>query len=124
MNTRQPFRCHLVGGESILIACAEILLERGHQVLGVATRDTAVGKRAVSKGIPVPKVDEALTDVLKGKPFDYPFSIGNLNILAPQSLRLPRQAAINFHDGPLPRYAGLNASVWALLHRERRHGIT
>ena len=32
--------------------------------------------------------------------------------------------AINFHDGPLPRYAGLNAPVWAILNRETRHGVT
>ncbi|MCA9625268.1 MAG: AMP-binding protein, partial [Myxococcales bacterium] len=30
----------------------------------------------------------------------------------------------NFHDGPLPRYAGLNATSWALLHQESSHGIT
>ena len=33
-------------------------------------------------------------------------------------LRLPRRMAINFHDGPLPRYAGLNTPVWALLNGE------
>ncbi|HEX9858486.1 MAG TPA: MupA/Atu3671 family FMN-dependent luciferase-like monooxygenase, partial [Paracoccaceae bacterium] len=32
--------------------------------------------------------------------------------------------AVNFHDGPLPRYAGLNAPVWAILNGEARHGIT
>ena len=39
-------------------------------------------------------------------------------------LALPVRGAINFHDGPLPRYAGLHATSWALLHGERRHGIT
>ena len=34
------------------------------------------------------------------------------------------RGAINFHDGPLPRYAGLNAPVWALINRETRHGVT
>jgi methionyl-tRNA formyltransferase len=33
-------------------------------------------------------------------------------------------AAINFHDGPLPRYAGTNATSWALLAGERQHGVT
>ncbi|HEY4220614.1 MAG TPA: AMP-binding protein, partial [Myxococcota bacterium] len=31
--------------------------------------------------------------------------------------------AINFHDGPLPRYAGINGSAWALLRGEARHAI-
>ena len=32
--------------------------------------------------------------------------------------------AINFHDGPLPGYAGLNVTTWALLAGEREHAIT
>ncbi len=35
-----------------------------------------------------------------------------------------RKGAVNFHDGPLPRYAGLNAPVWAILNGETTHGIT
>ena len=37
---------------------------------------------------------------------------------------MPTAAAINFHDGPLPAYAGLNTPVWALLNGESRHGVT
>ena len=39
-------------------------------------------------------------------------------------LALPTKGAINFHDGPLPKYAGLNATTWAILNGETRHGIT
>ena len=39
-------------------------------------------------------------------------------------LALAARGAINFHDGPLPRYAGLNAPVWAILNREPAHGVT
>src|SRR5690606_710779 len=28
------------------------------------------------------------------------------------------------HDGPLPLHAGLNAPVWAILQREKQHGVT
>ena len=31
---------------------------------------------------------------------------------------------INFHDGPLPRYAGLHVTSWALLNQEREHGVS
>mgnify|MGYP003681959118 CR=1 FL=1 len=34
------------------------------------------------------------------------------------------KGAVNFHDGPLPRYAGLNAPVWAQINGEQAHGIT
>jgi natural product biosynthesis luciferase-like monooxygenase protein len=39
-------------------------------------------------------------------------------------LALAARGAVNFHDGPLPDYAGLNAPVWALLNGETRHGVT
>jgi methionyl-tRNA formyltransferase len=32
--------------------------------------------------------------------------------------------AVNFHESPLPRYAGLNPAAWALLNDEPRHGVT
>ena len=30
--------------------------------------------------------------------------------------------AVNFHDGPLPKYAGLYSSSWALIKNEKQHG--
>ena len=41
-----------------------------------------------------------------------------------KSLAQAGKGAINFHDGPLPRYAGLNAPVWAIINGEPDHGIT
>ena len=57
-------------------------------------------------------------------PFDYLFSITNLSIVPQDLVALPRKAAINFHDGPLPAWAGLNTPVWGLLNGERRWAIT
>src|SRR5882724_1863400 len=42
----------------------------------------------------------------------------------PRILAMPRRGAINFHDGPLPRYAGLHATTWAILNQETSHGVT
>ena len=30
---------------------------------------------------------------------------------------------INFHDGPLPKYAGLYSSSWAIINKEKKHGV-
>ena len=57
--------------------------------------------------------DDLATE-LAAEPFDYLFSITNLSIIPEAVLALPRRQAINFHDGPLPRYAGLRAPAWAL----------
>ena len=56
--------------------------------------------------------------------FDYLFSIANLRVLPAALLARARRLAVNFHDGPLPRYAGLNATAWALMAQEEMHGIT
>ena len=55
---------------------------------------------------------------------DYLFSIANLVVLPQAVLDLCRIAAINYHDGPLPTYAGLNTPVWALLNGETSHGVS
>ena len=39
-------------------------------------------------------------------------------------LQLPRRTCINFHDGPLPQYAGTNVTSWALIGGEKLHGVT
>lgn len=56
--------------------------------------------------------------------FQFLFSVVNLRVLPPALLALPRRLAVNYHDGPLPRYAGVHATSWALMRGEREHGIT
>ena len=63
-------------------------------------------------------------DWLQRQRFDYLFSVANLAMLPPSLLHAARLGAINFHDGPLPRFAGLNATSWALLSGATSHGIT
>ncbi|MDM3870605.1 LLM class flavin-dependent oxidoreductase [Porticoccus sp. W117] len=58
------------------------------------------------------------------QPFDYLFSITHLEMISESVLALPKQLAINFHDGPLPRYAGLNTPAWALMNGESEYGIS
>src|SRR5690606_26345747 len=55
---------------------------------------------------------------------DYLFSVANLTVLDRDALALAEAWAINFHDGPLPAYAGLNVPAWAILNGEREHGVT
>jgi natural product biosynthesis luciferase-like monooxygenase protein len=42
----------------------------------------------------------------------------------PDAVLSRARAAVNFHDGPLPRHAGLNAAVWAILEGDTEHGVT
>ena len=118
------FSCFIIGAESLLIQCAEILLQRGHQIYGVISSESTITHWAREKGIDTVNPGPDLAQRLSRYSFDYLFSIANLSIISKEVLALPRKGAINFHDGPLPRYAGLYATSWALINQEKTHGIT
>jgi methionyl-tRNA formyltransferase len=39
-------------------------------------------------------------------------------------LQRAQSLAINYHNAPLPKYAGLHALAWAILNKEQFYGIT
>ncbi|SDW99546.1 natural product biosynthesis luciferase-like monooxygenase domain-containing protein [Ruegeria halocynthiae] len=114
----------LIGHESLVIQCGEMLLEAGHSIQGVATRNSDVEDWAKSHSLPFYTPGPDLLVRIEGAPFDWLFSIANLDLLPQPLLDKAQKGAVNFHDGPLPRYAGLNAPVWAILNGETQHGIT
>jgi methionyl-tRNA formyltransferase len=124
MNAREKFSCYIIGAQSLLVQCAELLLEAGHEILGVITSDDMIGNWATERGIRRLDSRGDYLASLREQPFDYFFSITNLSIIPAEVLALPRRGAINFHDGPLPRYGGLYATAWALINREPTHGVT
>lgn len=119
-----PFSCILIGNDSLAIQCGEMALARGHRIAAVVSRNVEVRAWAVAKGLRAEEQDGAVADRLAGLEVDWLLSIANLNLVPPAVLRLARKGGVNFHDGPLPRYAGLNAPVWAILNGEAQHGIS
>ncbi|MCW1931252.1 MupA/Atu3671 family FMN-dependent luciferase-like monooxygenase [Pararhodobacter zhoushanensis] len=118
-----PFSCVLVGNESLLIQGAKLLLGRGHSLTTIASRNAEVIAWATAAGVPVVAPGKGIEGRVTA-PFDWLLSIANLSLLPDALLARAAKGAVNFHDGPLPRYAGLNAPVWALLNGEAQHGIT
>jgi amino acid adenylation domain-containing protein len=116
-------RSLIIGNESLALACAEVLRLARHEVVVVVADEGQPAQRARAAGYQVVTSLQAL-EREPPSDIDFVFSITNLRILPPTLLGLARVAAINYHDGPLPRYAGLNAPVFALLAGEARHGIT
>ncbi|WP_426751097.1 MupA/Atu3671 family FMN-dependent luciferase-like monooxygenase [Myxococcus sp. Y35] len=116
--------CFIIGEGTLVVPCAQALTERGVRILGLVTREPALQRWAEEQGIPHVLPGDQVLPFLSQEPFDWLFSIVNLSMVKDDILRLPRRMAINFHDGPLPRYAGLNVTSWALLNRESRHGVT
>ncbi|HBB30918.1 MAG TPA: hypothetical protein DDZ80_13165 [Cyanobacteria bacterium UBA8803] len=120
----QQFSCYLIGHESLVIPCAEVLIKGGHKILGIISTGISIAQWTTSQSIPHIKSTENLIYFLSQEPFDYLFSIYNISILPPEIIRLPRRFAINCHDALLPKYGGINAPSWAILHDEKNHGIT
>ncbi|MBW3550824.1 MAG: hypothetical protein KY442_08365 [Proteobacteria bacterium] len=58
------------------------------------------------------------------EPFDYLFSIFNFQKLPDEIVSAARCLPINYHDAPLPRYAGSHATSWALMNGETEHAVT
>lgn len=118
------FSTFIVGHESLVIQCGEMLLEAGHSIQGVATRNKDVETWVKSHDLALYAPGSDLVDRLGETSFDWLLSIANLDLLPQTLLGKADKGAVNFHDGPLPRYAGLNAPVWAILNGEAQHGIT
>ena len=116
--------CYLIGSDSLLIECAGLLVQHQFSILGVITGSARVREWATQKGYPVFSDSDDYSSELSKTPFDYLFSITHLAIIPDPVLELPQKMAINFHDGPLPHYAGLNTPVWAIINGEQRYGIT
>ena len=117
-------RVVVVGGTTLPVRCVELLRDEGHRVEAVATTDPDVRAWAETVGVLCLDADDDLANALGGIEFDYLFSLNNLQYLPGKVIALARRSAVNFHDGPLPDYAGLNAPSWAILNGESEWAIS
>ncbi len=118
-----PFSAVLVGEGTLLLQCAASLLERGHEIVALVAPGPDAEAFARARGIHRLE-PAALAGGLAGIECDYLFSIVNRLVLPDSVVGRARRWAINYHDAPLPRYAGVHATSWALLAGEPRHGIS
>ena len=113
----------LLGEQSLVIQCGEQLIAKGWVIKCLVSENSVIKDWCVQKNIPHLENYQELEGKYPEESVDYVFSITNLQLLPEWLLKIGRRA-INFHDGPLPRYAGLNVPVWAILNDETEHGIT
>ncbi|MBL4928221.1 MupA/Atu3671 family FMN-dependent luciferase-like monooxygenase [Fuscibacter oryzae] len=116
------FSVLLIGNETLTHECGAQILARGHRIAAVVSRHAEVRKWAVGNGIRV--VDAGDWAALAGTQVDWLLSVANLTVVPPQVLAMASKGAVNFHDGPLPEHAGLNAPVWSILAGAAQHGIS
>ena len=116
-------RSILIGSGSLASQCGDLLLARGHQLGCVLTDDAWLADWAGTRGLVRRPCADAATVLCEQAP-DYLFSIVNGAVLDGDTLALVGRLAINYHDAPLPRYAGMHATSWALLAGETDHAIS
>ncbi|MGW0283966.1 amino acid adenylation domain-containing protein [Streptomyces sp. NPDC003236] len=122
--TAEPFACVVIGEETLLVECTRLLLARGHTVAAVVSPSPELLAWAEGEGLPAVRFGPDLAERLAPLRFDHLFSIANLRMLPEEVLALPTGLPVNFHDGPLPRHAGLFATSWAILEGDKQHGVT
>ncbi|KTC64787.1 peptide synthetase, non-ribosomal (plasmid) [Legionella adelaidensis] len=117
------FSCFLIGEDSLLIQCGKLLLEQSCKIEAIVSPLLSVQTWAKKQDIPC---FPSLNDFQESSPrnVDYIFSIVNSYILSHSVLKFARKGSINYHDSILPKYAGVNATTWALLSEEREHGVS
>jgi len=123
INISETRSCYLIGGKSLLIQCAQVLRENQFDIHAVVSDSPEVLDWAKSLHLKTRGVNHIQSLIDEG-PVDYVFSITHLEIIPSAVLGLASKMAINFHDGPLPEYAGLNVTSWAIYNLENKHAIT
>ena len=106
-----------IGTSIMLEKCIEFSLKKFKNIY-VLTDDKKIIKKLKNK------INLVNIKDLKKINFDYLFSILNHRIIPYKVLKNAKQTCLNFHDGPLPRYAGLFSSSWAIINNEKTHGVT
>jgi len=104
-------------GKSIMLGKCLDISSKYFKNIFVITNDNSLKKNYIKKV----KFTE-LENIKKIKP-DYLFSVLNEKILQTKYLKMVKKYSINFHDGPLPKYAGLFSSTWAIYNKEKEHGV-
>jgi len=117
-NEKQTFA--FIGETSLIVKCVNYVINEGHEVVVVISRDPNVRLALAGKS----EVAEDLASIEKFKRPSILFSIVNYQVLDDSALSWPTLATLNYHDGPLPRYAGIHCTPWAIINGEEQHGVS
>ncbi len=115
---------HLMGSGTLLISCLDHLLNNGWLVASVISGDDTVISYVQKKKIPAHSISAGIEMLMKEQQNCTLFSINNDFIIPEKIISRNKITAINYHNSLLPQYAGLHASNWVLINREKFHGIS
>lgn len=113
--------CIVLGEGPLPLQCMDILKDKGFEILAFISRDLELSGQMNRYDCPFLTSTRQLDPSLHP---DYIFSINNGIILKEDLIARAHELVINYHDSPLPKYAGVYATNWALLHQEKKHAVT
>lgn len=114
----------IFGAGNIAVACAEILIALRHRIVGVVAFDESFENWAVSNDVFLYKNIGEISTAGSLATIDWIFSIANPTILPDEIVNRACGGAYNYHDAPLPLFAGSHATSWAIIEGQRRYGVT
>ena len=118
MNTNT---CIVLGEGALPIKCIELLQANDFELLALISRDLDLSKEAERLNIPFYTSPQEMRAI---EAVSYIFSINNGIILKPDFIAKASKLVVNYHDSPLPKYAGMYAPNWALINGEQQHAIS
>ena len=124
MTSEHPFDCCIIGQGKLTVESAQLLLNSGHSIRGIISPNADIQSWAKEHKIPCIDPSEDQNAFLAQWDFDYLFSIINPRKVSKALLAMPKIGAINYHDAPLPKYAGLHVTTWAIQNQEQSFGVT
>ena len=117
------------------IDCLGIIRERGDVEITLAITEPrtssladSVASHCEKESIPFMETaainsDDIIERLSEIRP-DLLFNINSYRIIKEKVLSIPKEGIVNFHNGPLPRYGGVNVCSWAIINGEKEHGVT
>lgn len=119
----------IIGNGKIAFDCA-LIVKKSQELVGIVTEppDYLNGKSLTQIPASLRPIEahdvNKITHTLRELEPDIIFSINNFQLIKDEIISIPPLGVINFHNGPLPKYAGLNVCSWAIINGEREHGVT
>jgi methionyl-tRNA formyltransferase len=125
----------IIGNGKIASDCARIMMQNGsHSIAHVfyevqnnpepSALLTTIQEFQLNAS-PIIKIhDDENISILKRIQPDWIFNINCYQYLRAAVLESATKGVINFHNGPLPLYGGVNISSWPIINGETHHGVT
>jgi hypothetical protein len=96
----------LLGEGSLPVYCMQVLQEQGCVIKAIVSTEKQLLEAAAQHQIPCFAAPGLVPDL----EVEFIFSINNPYILKAKFIQMATRMAFNYHDSPLPKYAGLYAS--------------